>query len=96
MTSTKIHAGSIVRRTADMPFSNVDDELLAIDEQAGCLYSLNESAGRLWELIGEPTAVSAVCVQLRQEFAVDQETCLREALQLLQGLHEAGLVQVED
>ena len=96
MTSTKIHAGSIVRRTADMPFSNVDDELLAIDEQAGYLYSLNEPAGRLWELIGEPTAVSAVCARLRQEFAVDQETCLREALQLLQGLHEAGLVQVED
>ncbi len=79
-----------------MPFSNVDDKLLAIDEQAGYLYRLNESAGRLWELIGESTAVSAVCARLRQEFAVDQETCLREVLQLLQRLHEASLVQVED
>ncbi len=96
MTLTKIHAGSIVRRTADMLFSNVDGELLAIDEQAGYLYCLNESAGRVWKLIGEPTAVSAVCTRLCQEFAVDQETCLREVLQLLQGLHEAGLVQVED
>ena len=93
---TKINAASIVKRGKDVPFSQLDDELLAIDAQAGYCYSLNETAGRVWELIVTPMPVSAVCVQLRREFAVDEATCLRETLSLLQALCAAGLVQVVD
>ncbi|MDQ1301198.1 MAG: hypothetical protein QG637_1119 [Chloroflexota bacterium] len=76
-------------------FSKLDDEMLAIDAQAGYYYSLNESAGRVWEMIAEPVAVGAVCAQLRREFAVAPEACTRDVLGLLQGLHDAGLVQVQ-
>ena len=91
---TKINSASIVKRGKDIPFSQLDDELLAIDAQAGYCYSLNASAGRVWELIATPMSVGAVCAQLRQEFAVDEATCLREVLALLQGLSVAGLVQM--
>ena len=92
--TTKINAASIVKRGKDVPFSQLDDELLAIDAQAGYCYSLNETAGRVWELIAAPMPVSAVCAQLRQEFAVDEATCLRETLALLQALCDAELAQV--
>lgn len=93
---TKINAASIVKRGKDVPFSQLDDELLAIDAQAGYCYSLNETAGCVWELIATPMPVSAVCAQLRREFAVDEATCLRETLSLLQALCAAGLVQAVD
>lgn len=96
MKTMQMHSGSIVSRTADILFTKLDDDMLALDEQREYCYALNESAGRVWELIGTPTSVSAICVRLCQEFAVDEETCVREVLQLLQGLHEAGLVQVND
>ena len=94
--TTKINAASIVKRGKDVPFSQLDDELLAIDAQAGYCYSLNETAGRVWELMAVPMPVSAVCAQLRQEFAVDEATCLRETLALLQALCDAELAQVID
>lgn len=92
---TKIHSDSIVHCAKDIPFSQLDDELLAIDAQAGYVYSLNESAGRVWELIQSPTSVGDVCNQLCREFMIDETSCLREVVALLEGLCDAGLVQVD-
>lgn len=92
----QIQYNSLVQRAKDIPFSKLDDELLAIDPQGGYCYSLNESAGRIWELIGTESSVQAVCTQLGREYAVDAATCLREVTSLLQDLHSAGLVKVND
>ncbi len=91
-----INLNSIVRRGKDIPFSQLDDELLAIDSQAGYCYSLNATAGRVWDLIATPITFEAICAQLRKEYAVDEQTCRREVTALLQGLCDAGLVQVAD
>jgi len=95
-TATKFCANSIVQRAKDVPFSQLDDELLAIDAQAGYCYSMNESAGRVWELIETPVPVSTVCARLRQEYVVDGATCLDQVVALLQGLCDAGLVMTSD
>jgi hypothetical protein len=39
-------------------------------------------------------SLGAICAQLRREYAVDEPTCRREVTALLQGLCDAGLVQV--
>lgn len=91
-----ISVNSIVRRGEDVLFSQLDDALLAIDARQGYVYSLNESAGKVWEMIQEPTAVSAVCSRLRDEYAVDESTCERGVLALLEDLCKAGLVLVSD
>jgi Coenzyme PQQ synthesis protein D (PqqD) len=92
----KIRSATIVQQAKDLLFSQLDDELLAIDAQAGYCYSLNESAGRVWDLIATPMSLDAVCAQLRQEYEVDEQTCLREVTTLLRGLCDAGLVQLND
>lgn len=92
----KIHSATIVQRAKDVPFSQLDDELLAIDAQAGYCYSLNESAGRVWDLIAAPMSLDAICVQLCREYTINETTCLREVTTLLQDLCDAGLVQVND
>ncbi len=96
MTATLLSAQTIVQRGKDLTFSNLDDELLAIDANAGYCYSLNESAGRVWDLIAASISVSAVCAQLCREYAVDEAACFSEVTALLQGLYDAGLVQIND
>ena len=93
-TTIKIEANTLVQRGKDISFSQLDDELLAIDAQAGFCYSLNETAGRVWDLIATPISLDAICAQLGRQFAVDEQTCRREVTALLQGLCDAGLVQV--
>jgi hypothetical protein len=92
----RLEKQAIVKRAKDIPFSLLDDELLAIDSQAGYCYSLNETAGRVWDLIVSPLSIDAVCTQLRSEYAVDDATCLHEVTVLIRALHEAELVEICD
>lgn len=89
----RLSAQMIVQRDKDIAFSQLDDELLSIDANTGYCYSLNESAGRVWELIATPMSINALCAQLCKEYVVDEVTCLSEVTVLLQGLCEAGLVR---
>ncbi len=95
-TYTNLQPTTLLRRGKDIPFSLLDNELLAIDSQAGYCYSLNTTAGRVWDLIATPLSLDAICVQLRKEYTVDEQTCRREVTALLQGLFDAGLVQVAE
>lgn len=96
MRSTRITQNSLVCRKKNVLFSNLDDELLAIDSQAGFCYSMNATAGRIWDLITTPISVNAICSQLLTEFEVDEELCQQEVLTLLHKLQESGLIQVQD
>jgi phosphosulfolactate phosphohydrolase-like enzyme len=89
-----IRSDDVVSRASDVLFSQLDGELLAVDTSASYLYSLNDSAARVWELIEQPVRVGDVCARLSREFAVDDATCATAVLALLQGLRDAGLVFV--
>ena len=92
----KIDIQTKIQRAKNIPFSQLDDELLAIDAQAGYCYSLNPTAGRVWELIVLPVTVDTVCAQLLREYSVDEATCQREVIALLDGMLAAVLVRVLD
>lgn len=94
--SREIQPTTTVRRGKDLSFRQLDDEIVAIDEQAGYCYSLNESAGRIWELIATPLSLESICAKLRAEYKVDEQTCMRETIAVLQGLRDAGLVDTSD
>jgi len=92
----EIKVNSVAKRTRNIVFSKLEDELLAVDGEAGNCYSLNETAGRIWELIDEPVPISEICAQLCSKYTVDWNTCERDVIELLQGLCAAGLVQCSD
>jgi Coenzyme PQQ synthesis protein D (PqqD) len=93
-TASTFDSRSIVSSATNIPFSRLDDDLLALDEQAGYCYSLNASAARVWELVATPTSVGSICDVLCTEFAVDRDTCLRDVCELLSALLEAGFIKV--
>jgi len=96
MKHQQITIESVVSRSADIVFSNLDDELLAIDAQAGYCYSMNETAGRVWALISSPVSIKDLCSQLEKEYRVAEGVCLQEVLPLVQKLYDSGLIQVKD
>ena len=89
-----IGPSTLLHRAKDMPFSQLDDEFLAVDAQAGYCYALNETASRVWDLLAEPVSFGDLCTRLCREFAVAEAVCAREVKGLLRGLHEAVLVQI--
>lgn len=94
--STLIEPGSIVRVVKDASFIKLDDDFVAINAQTGVGYALNATSKRVWDLCASPISVEALCAQLRSEFSVDEQTCLREVTAILKSMSEAGVVQVQD
>lgn len=87
---------TVVFRASDIVFTKLDDELLAIDSQAGYCYSINETAGRIWEIIETPHSIDELCSYLRKEYLIEEDVCLKEVIALVERLNDAGLVQVKD
>ena len=96
MSGPKVHSGSIVCSAVDLPFTELQGDLLAIDQEAGYCYSMNPSAARIWELTAKPTRVSAICAILCDEFGVDQEQCQGDVVDFLSTLADSGLMRVNN
>ena len=86
-------AGAQIRRKPKPEFTRVDDELLGVDTQDGLVYSLNRSAARVWELLGDWTTVDTICARLREEYEVDPDACAGQVQKLVAQLADAGLLE---
>ncbi|HEY3282217.1 MAG TPA: HPr-rel-A system PqqD family peptide chaperone [Armatimonadota bacterium] len=84
---------TIYGRAAGVVFDRLDDELLAIDREGGWCYSLNETAGRVWELLERPARAADLCAALAEEYEVAGDECREEVLSLLEELREYGIVE---
>lgn len=87
-----MNLNTIIDRNPAILFSQLDEEYLALDAEAGFCYSLNLVSGQIWHLLEQPTTVSALCTQLQRQYMVDEATCQQDVRELLFQLADAGLV----
>jgi Coenzyme PQQ synthesis protein D (PqqD) len=88
-----IVSDAVIRLKEGPLFTRVDDDLVAVDTQAGLTFSLNKSGARVWELLEGWTTVDAICAQLQREYAVEAARCQEQVRGLVEQLREAGLVE---
>jgi hypothetical protein len=93
---TQLPPETLVSRGKELKFTKLDDEMLAIDAQAGHCYSLNETAGEIWGYIATPVTLADLCARLQAAHEVDAEICTNDTIELLVKLHDAGLVKFND
>lgn len=95
MNSDKLilSAASIVMRRGGVVAVEVDGEIVALNADMRTCYGLNRVGSRVWKLIAEPSRVGDVCASLVREYDVDQATCERQVLELLQELHGEELIE---
>jgi hypothetical protein len=84
---------TLVARIENLPFSRVDDSIIAIDRESGYCFAMNVTTARVWELLSSPIRVRSVCASLCTEFDVDPETCLSDVLAILCEMKQNGLVR---
>lgn len=83
------------RRAPHVVGTRAGDVTVLLDPRGGQYYTLNEVAGRIWELIEQPVSVESVRDRLAAEYDVPVETLLtdtRRALAELEGLRIAERV----
>ena len=84
---------SLIARSDTLPFSRVDDSIIAIDRHSGYCFAMNATSSRVWELISTPIRLGSLCDCLCDEFDVDRETCLKDVMSILSEMNENGLLK---
>jgi hypothetical protein len=72
-----------------------DGDMAILDAEAGVYFGLNSVGARIWEIIQEPTKLKDIREQLLVEYDIDNETCNRELLALIDQLKSNGLIEIE-
>ncbi len=84
-----------LQRNADIMAAEMGDETVMMSLTRNNYYGLDEVGSRVWALLAQPQSLADLCATLRQEFAVDAETCQQEVAVFAQALVDAGLVTIQ-
>jgi hypothetical protein len=85
----------MVRKRGDWLIAIVGDEHIMMSRQKVRHIGITEVGARIWELIGTPQEVDAVCAQLRKEYAIPPDVCRAEVDAFLEELLGHGAVAFE-
>ncbi len=85
-----------IKKTNKALSSEIDDEIVMFDADAGKYYGLNGVAAAVWNQIDKPKSVDEICDQLTTEFDVERQTCIDEVLSFLPELQKKGLIEIVD
>jgi hypothetical protein len=89
-----INLKSIVVQSNDQVSAKIDEEAVMMSIEQGKYYGLDEIGTRIWKLLEQPQSVSEILKTLMKEYEVDNETCEKDVLNLLNGLFKEKLISV--
>lgn len=96
MSNNPIILSSVVAQSPELVSANIEGQTALMSITNGSYYGMDPIGSRVWGLIDQPRAVSAVVDQLLTEFAVERATCEQHVLVFLQQLKDSDLLQVSD
>jgi hypothetical protein len=70
-----------------------DREVLLLDVESGCYYTLNEIGGRIWHLCDGTSTVSEIVAALCEEYDAPLEMIQADAVDLLEDLRRERLLE---
>jgi hypothetical protein len=81
-----------VQRNGEWLSAMIGEECAMMSIETGNYLTLSRVATRIWELIEQPTTVSALCARLTEEFDVSADHCRTEVDQFLAELKDCQAI----
>ncbi|MEM7117497.1 MAG: PqqD family protein [Chloroflexota bacterium] len=78
----------------NVAYTIIEEEAALVHPVDSSLYWLNPVATRIWELSDGQNSIAAIADALCQEFDVDQETALADALKMIESFRAKQLIQM--
>ena len=87
---------AVVRRRPEIMHSDLGEQSVMMDLDAGAYYGLNAVGSRIWALTEEPVAVRSIVAKLVAEFEVDEQECEAAVQSFVALLAEHDIVEVAE
>ncbi|MBI1871127.1 MAG: PqqD family protein [Chlamydiae bacterium] len=94
MTDPSFTPNDTLIRKADLFTSQVDEDLVMLDEASGNYFGLNPIASKIWECLAKPICLSELVNILTTTYDVSDEQCKEETISFLNVLHSHQLLNV--
>jgi Coenzyme PQQ synthesis protein D (PqqD) len=86
-----------IARSSDVACRKLEDETIVMSVRDSTLFSLNESATAIWDAADGKTPLDRIVEQtICQDYEVDGEIALQDALELVHQLAKGGLLLLGD
>ena len=96
MPASAISGHTTVVATADLLSSEFGEEFIILNLRDGIYYGLDHVGARIWNLVRQPTTVTAVRDALVSEYEVDPAQAQEDLLRLLGDLASKGLIEIRE
>ncbi len=83
---------SVLRRSSDVPSRAVEGKGILVDLESGYYFSLNRTGQFIWEHLDGVKELQEIVLLMVEQFDVDEETCLKDCIELADCLAADGLV----
>jgi PqqD family protein of HPr-rel-A system len=80
------------RRDVELPFQRLDDETIVVNPRSRQVHLLNETAGRIWELLSAPLSLDELTATLADEYDANPGELRAEITDCLAGLSDNKLI----
>ncbi len=89
-----ITRSTIVVAGRDQVASDLAGETVLLGLRTARYYGLADVGARIWELLRDPIAVSAISETIAREYDVTVERCEPDVVRFLEDLADQGLIEV--
>jgi hypothetical protein len=91
-----ITSNSVIVAASAQVSSALGDEVIILQFEKGAYFGLNGVGKLVWSRIQSPCRVEEILGAIMREYEVSPDRCMEDLINLLQGLHQQGLVEIRD
>jgi len=91
-----ISGNSIIVATSSQVSSGLGEEIIILECDKGVYFGLNGVGRVVWNKIQSPSRFEEIRNAVMREYEVSADRCEQDLMNLLQELHQQGLVEIRD
>ncbi len=83
---------TLLRRNQDIIAAGLADETILLNASTWTYVHFNETATKIWELLGQPRTADDVVTALMNDYSIDRPTCEREVEAFVEEMAGRGFI----
>jgi PqqD family protein of HPr-rel-A system len=79
-------------RDAGLPYQKLEEETIVVDPRSREVHLLNDTAARIWELLGSPRSLDELTATLAEEYEAPEGELRAGIEEVIAGFRDKGLL----
>lgn len=88
----EIGPDTVIQRNKDIPFNQIDGEVVMLSVENGEYYGMNKIGSRIWKMVEEPISIKELIKRLIVEYKVSEDQCKKDTLDFISTILKKNII----